>query len=140
MKVGLNLLDDDDFTIPYITDTIPNSPSGDQLPSQAKINVWIVATNGEYPITAQGVLDELNCHQTPQDKSNIKISLYRRKSYQRTDLEEIHSRFDQVIPVVSHHKVTLPKKPLTPNNIVDDLGYPQRQFWKEAPQFRGTLG
>ena len=25
-KVGFILLDDEDFTIPYITDTIPNSP------------------------------------------------------------------------------------------------------------------
>ena len=25
-KIGLNLLDDEDFTIPYIPDTIPNSP------------------------------------------------------------------------------------------------------------------
>ena len=27
---------DEGFTIPYITDTIPNSPAGHQLPSQAK--------------------------------------------------------------------------------------------------------
>ena len=27
-KIGFNLLDDEDFTIPYITGTIPNSPSG----------------------------------------------------------------------------------------------------------------
>ena len=45
-KVGFNLLDDEDFTIPYITDTIPNSPDGHQLPSQAKRSVWIVAING----------------------------------------------------------------------------------------------
>ena len=45
-KIGFNLLDDEYFTIPYITDTIPNSPAGHQLPSQAKRNVWIVATNG----------------------------------------------------------------------------------------------
>ena len=32
-KVGFNSLDDEDFTIPYITDTIPNSPSGHQLPA-----------------------------------------------------------------------------------------------------------
>ena len=31
-KVGFNLLDDEDFKIPYITDTIPNSPAGHQLP------------------------------------------------------------------------------------------------------------
>ena len=27
MKIGFNLLDDEDFTIPYITDTILNSPA-----------------------------------------------------------------------------------------------------------------
>ena len=32
-KIGFNLLDDEDFTIPYITDTIPNSPAVHQLPS-----------------------------------------------------------------------------------------------------------
>ena len=46
-KVGFNLLDDEDFTIPYITDTVPNSPAGHQLRSQAKRNVWIVDINGE---------------------------------------------------------------------------------------------
>ena len=74
-KVSFNSLDDEDFTIPYITDTIPNSQSGHQIPSQAKGNVCIVAINGEEPITAQGALDELNRHQTPRGKSNINISL-----------------------------------------------------------------
>ena len=45
-KIGFNLLDDEDFTIPYITNTIPNSPAGHQLLSQAKRNVWIVSING----------------------------------------------------------------------------------------------
>ena len=79
-KVGFNLLYYEDFTIPHITDTIPNSPAGHQLPSQSKLNLWIIAINGVEPITAQGVLDELNTHQTPRGKSKIKISLYRRKS------------------------------------------------------------
>ena len=56
-KFGFNLLDDEYFTIPYITDTIPNSPAGHQLISQAKINVWILDINGEEPITSQSVLD-----------------------------------------------------------------------------------
>ena len=38
-KVGFNLLDDEYFTIPYITDTIPNSPAGHQLPTQDKWNM-----------------------------------------------------------------------------------------------------
>ena len=41
-RIGFNLPDDEDFTIPYITDTILNFPSGHQLSSQAKKNVWIV--------------------------------------------------------------------------------------------------
>ena len=93
--------------------------------------MWIVAINVEEPITYQGVLDELNSHQTTWVKSKIKIILCRRKNYQRTDLEEIRSRFDQVRPVVSHIEVRLPKKHTTPKNIGEDLGGPQRQLWKE---------
>ena len=131
-KISFNLLDDEDFTIPYITDTIPNSLAGHQLTSQAKRNVWIVSINVEEPITDQVVLDELNFYQTPRGKSNIKISLRRRKNYQRTDLEEIRSRFDQVRLVVSHLEVRLPGKPPTSKNIGESLGGPQRQLCKEA--------
>ena len=65
----------------YLTSPIPNSPAGRQLPSQAKRNVWIVAINGEEPITDQGVLDEPNRHQNLRVKSKIKISLCRRNNY-----------------------------------------------------------
>ena len=56
-RIFFNSLDEEDFIIPYITDTIPNSPAGHQLPSQAKRNVWIVAINGEEPIKDQDVTD-----------------------------------------------------------------------------------
>ena len=59
-KIGFNLMDDDDFTIPYVTDKIPYSPSSHQLPTQATRNMWIIDINGEEPITSQGALDELN--------------------------------------------------------------------------------
>ena len=72
----------------------------------------------------QGVIDELNRHQTPQGKYKIKISLFRRKSNQRTDLEDIRSRFDQVRPVVSHLEVRPPDKTPTSNNIGEGLRYP----------------
>ena len=48
----------------------------------------------------QGVLDELNCHQTPRGKSNTNMVLCRSKSYQITDLEEISYIFDQRRPVI----------------------------------------
>ena len=101
-------MDDEDFKIPYVTDTIPDSPPGHQLPSQAKINVWIIDINGEYPITDKGALDGLNFHQTPREKYKAEISICRRKSYQRTEIEDICSIFDQVRPVVSHLEFSLP--------------------------------
>ena len=38
-KVSFNLLDNEDFTIPYVPDTISNSPASHQLPTQDKQNV-----------------------------------------------------------------------------------------------------
>ena len=74
-KVGFNILDDEDFTISYITDTIPNSPSINQPSTQAKRNVCIIAINVKEPIIYQGALDELNCHKTP--RGNLRsISVY----------------------------------------------------------------
>ena len=107
-------------------------PAGHQLPAQSKRNLCIVAINGEEPIKAQYVLDELNCNQTLRGKSKIKINLCRRKKYQRIYLEEIRSRFDQIRPMVSHLEVRLQKKPPTPKNIGESLGGPQRKLWKES--------
>ena len=44
-KIGLNLLDDEYFTIPYVIDTIPISPVGHQLLTSTKKILWIVAIN-----------------------------------------------------------------------------------------------
>ena len=126
-KIGFNLLDDEDFTIPYFTDTTPNSPGCHQITTQAKVKVLIIDTNKEEPITSQGALGELNRHKTPSGKYKVNISLFRRKRYQRTYLEEICSRFDQVRPVVSHIEVRLPDKPPTPKNIGEALKVPHTQ-------------
>ena len=116
-KIGFSLVDDEEFKIPYVTDTIPNPPAGHQLPTQYKRNLWIISINGEENTTAQVELDELNCHQNPREKSKVNISLCRRKSYQRTNLEYICPIFDQIRPAVSHPEVCLQKKPNTPKNI-----------------------
>ena len=49
--------------------------------------MWIIYINREDPIKDQGALDENNHHQTSYGKYNIKISLCKKKSYQRTDIE-----------------------------------------------------
>ena len=129
-KVGFNILDDEDFKTPYITDKIKNWPDGHQIPTQAKWKVSIIDTNRKIPIKTQGALDELNQYQTTGLKTKVRISLCRRKRYQRTDIEEIFYRFDQVRSVVSHLEVSFPKKPTTPKNICEGLKVPQRQWWK----------
>ena len=126
-KSSFNLLDDEYSTIHYVIDTIPNSSSGHQLSTQAKKNVWIIAINGEYPITTQGTLDELQRHHNQRGKYKVNISLLRRKRYHMTHLERIWTIFDQIRPVVSHIEVSIPEKPLTPNNIGEAIKFPQRQ-------------
>ena len=49
-------MDDEDSKLPYITDTIPNSPAAHQIPTQAKLNVWI-----KY-ISMEKILSHLNVH------------------------------------------------------------------------------
>ena len=131
-KTSFNLIDYEYFTIPYANDKIPNSPSCHQIPTQAKQNVWIGAINVDDSITTQGAHDELNGHQTKHGKSKVDISLCIRKSYQRTDLKDIFSRFDLVRSMVSHLEVHLPEKPLTFKKISETLKVPQRQFCNEA--------
>ena len=131
MKIGFNLLDYGDFTIPYIIDTIPNSPAVHQLMTQVKKYVWIIYINGEETITTQGKLDEIHHYQTQCGKCKVNISLCISNIYQRTDIEEIRPRLNQVIPLFSHIEDCLPEKHLTPKNIGEDVKGPQRQFWKE---------
>ena len=49
-----------------------------------------------------------------------------------TYLEQIWSKFDQVIPVVSYIEVSLPEKPITPNNIGEAIQGPHKRIWKES--------
>ena len=82
-KIGFNLLNDEDFSIPCVINTTPNLPDGHQIPTQDKKNAWIIAINAK-----------------------AKISLYRMKSYQRIYIEESIS--DQFRPVVSYFEFCLP--------------------------------
>ena len=114
MKTGFNLLDDEDFTIPYIIDTTQNSPAGYQLPIQDNKNLRIIDINKEDPNKDQGKLDKLQYHQTLRGKYKFNIRLCIRNRYHGTHIEDIHFIFDQVRPVVSHNEVFLPEKPINP--------------------------
>ena len=55
-KIGSNLLYNKDFKIPYIIDTISNSPAGHKIPTKSKKNVSIIDINQEEYITENGQL------------------------------------------------------------------------------------
>ena len=59
-KIGLNIMDDDGSTIPYILVTIKNYPAGHQFQPQLKNNVWIMESEKEYSLMLKVCLQEYN--------------------------------------------------------------------------------
>ena len=52
-------MDDEDFSILYLLETIPNYPAGNQLPYQEKNNILVLEIYGEEIINAKVSLEEL---------------------------------------------------------------------------------
>ena len=80
-KIYFNLFDHEYFTIPYVIDTIPNTSDGHKIPVQANKHVWIIAINGEYIITDQDALDELQHHNNQRGEYKVNIRLFIGKIY-----------------------------------------------------------
>ena len=76
-----------DFTIPYIIDSITNSPADNKLTTQADDKSGIIHINGEEAITFKLTLDEIHIYRTQCSKSKVNISLYISKRYYQTDIE-----------------------------------------------------
>ena len=108
-------------TISYVIDIKLNLPTGHQLPTHDKKIARIIAINGEYPITNQGALDELQHHHNKRGKSKVKISLYRSNNYQSKDIEDIRYGFDQFRPVVSHLEFYPQRNPSPPRTLANLL-------------------
>ena len=66
------------------------------------------------PSLPKGNFVKLQHYHTQCGKYKVNISLYRKKIYQRTDLEELQSRFDQIIPIVSNLEVLHTENLTTP--------------------------
>ena len=67
----------------------------------------------------------------PMKKIQNSISVYVKKYFRHTDLEDISYRFDLIRLFVSHLEVSLPYKPLVANNIRDNIKDTQYQLRKE---------
>ena len=74
-------MDDDDFNIPYILYIIPNLQEDHRLISQANNNTWIVETDREDPINAEGAPEEIQKHHYNKGKHKLRIKFFQ-KQYQ----------------------------------------------------------
>ena len=63
-KFGINLMDDDDFNIPYIFEMVLDYLVGNQLPDHTKKHFFIVEIYGEYPIMDKGDLKDIKLYQS----------------------------------------------------------------------------
>ena len=74
-KIGSNLMDDDEFTIPYIIGTITNYLTFHLLLKQTKKIFRITTINRENPITSIGSLEKLHYYNTQFGNSKVNIIL-----------------------------------------------------------------
>ena len=58
-KSGTNLMDNDDFNIPYVVEFVPNFLAGHQFPDKTKKISLIVRFYGEDSVMASGSLEEI---------------------------------------------------------------------------------
>ena len=86
-KIGFNSLDNEEFTIPYITDTITNSPAGHQIQKQAKKKLWIIDINGWELIKARGAIDKPGNCQTTHGNQRL-ISVHAEGRYSRGNIQK----------------------------------------------------
>ena len=56
---GMNLMDNDDFNIPYVVEFVPNFLAGHQFPDKTKKISLIVRFYGEDSVMASGSLEEI---------------------------------------------------------------------------------
>ena len=122
-------MDVDDFTIPYIIDTIPNSPEGYQLSTQAKKkNVLLITMKKTHHLQSLPWLDVTLSDSTWKVQS--KYNLVQEEKIPTYIFRRNFSRFDQIIILVSHLEAFLPYNTKVPNNIEESLKGLQYQLWK----------
>jgi hypothetical protein len=99
--LSIAIHDDIDTNVPYIDTIPPSSPLYDQITPSHHRNAEIISINTEEPIlatTAKQLLDDLR---RPVASTPVTITLARRATSSRTDLEESRSYHDQLGPFIA---------------------------------------
>ena len=146
-SIGVFLTDDTTFNMPYIKKCVHSSPIYNALPNGRHNNLLILSINGDSPITASFVKDELLKIQKSATRLLTMTLIHRGSNPVSSDLATTRAMFDQVPnllqtrPVIASkhnidpdhtHFVHTPSKPDKPKSIFAAMKTPHHRNWKAA--------
>ena len=156
-KIGLTIVDDSVYNLPFIKHCAPSSISYQHLPPGTRRNHFIVGINDKSPITAQFVINEIHEIQKSSDRQVTLDLVHRHHTDNTTSLAVTRAMFDQ-LPSLLHHRpviasldnipeshahfINAPSKPSKPRSIFEAMKTPYRHNWKAAAwnQFQKNHG
>ena len=102
---GLVLQDDEHFGLPAIVSIETDSPFLKGCKKSLHRQAWIISIHQDEPITVDRTLEYMN-YLRRNNILTVKVTLSKRLTTQKTNYEELWSRFDNIRPIVS--KATVP--------------------------------
>ena len=133
--LGLRLMDDLLYNLPFIASAVRNSFAYDNFPAAIRTNHYIIAINADCPLTKDYAITMLRNIQKSKDRQCTIDLVHRGNADNTTSLNVSRVMFDnfpnylQRKPVISsihvppthHHFVTSPVKPDTPRSFFECL-------------------
>lgn len=150
-RIGLQLIDDDIYNLPYIKTTHPGTAAYDGIPSTYRQNSFLVNINGDGPLNSSFAVSMLQAAQNTNDRM-VTLDLVKRPSEaNQTSLSVTRAMFDQmpdlskpkqprpimnsiepIVPESHAHFITSASKPDKPTDIFSLLKGPFREQWIAA--------
>ena len=94
-----SIIDDAIFNIPYIAQVYNKYMLFTHIPDHYQRNFWIISIRYKEPIMYDSALDELHRHQKRGHTKNMALSFPQRKPSDLTNIQDIHTDFNQFIPI-----------------------------------------
>ena len=145
--IGISILDDDHFCVPYITRILPNTVAHDHFPPGKRRNYFIIGINAESPITSGYALEILQkIQQSPSRMATIDL-IHRGHADTTTGIAEIRATFDALpsilgnrpliasaydTPTQPDHFISCSGKPVTPKSYFAAMKTNYKHNWKAA--------
>ena len=108
----ITFLDDDVYGLPYVKNIPKSSAIGEQLPSQALTQQWILSLSTEEPIHASSAHDELLRLRNTHANKKIQITMAPRVIDKCNQYEQERTKFDQIRQILASASITTDYHPI----------------------------